>query len=309
MKTILRNYQGPEDFIKIRDFLKDAYYSFGKPLNWGLERWNWGRFHPCMFEGDSTARKSHIDHFENAVRIWEQAGQIVALLNTEWREANGEFWVQRVPSAAVLLDEILAEAERYMANPADGKLLLDIYDHDTQLLAAAEKRGYQRPEDCGYWSEIDIEAEQIPLLPPGFSIHSMAEAESRLDLRCKAQGLGFNHPDPAEWSTPEEYALVQTAPDYHAEQDLYVLAPDGQYASVCIVWYDDKNRFGVYEPVCTPPDFRRMGLGRAVIQEGLNRLYRLGARKAYVGSGQDFYSAIGFRRNYISRQWTKQLSI
>jgi ribosomal protein S18 acetylase RimI-like enzyme len=118
-------------------------------------------------------------------------------------------------------------------------------------------------------------------------------------------GRGFNHEDPREWSSPEEYALVQTAPDYRRENDIVVEGPDGRYRSLCIIWYDDLNHFGVFEPVCTHPDFRRLGLGCAVVREGLNRLHRLGARKAYVGSGQDFYAAIGFKRLHVSRNWSK----
>jgi len=150
-----------------------------------------------------------------------------------------------------------------------------------------------------------IDAESDPAPGNGFAIRSMADPGSRLDLRCKAMGLGFDHVDPREWCAPEEYLRVQSAPDYRPELDLMAEAPGGDYAGICIAWYDDANRFGVLEPVCTVPEYRRRGIGRAVIREALNRLYRLGARKAYVGSGQDFYAAIGFDRRYVSRVWRK----
>jgi GNAT superfamily N-acetyltransferase len=300
----MRAYEGSCDFLKVRDFLKTSYYSFGKPTNWGLERWNWGRYHPLVFCGD---RAAHIRHFEDSIRIWEKtSGEIIAILNTENPEPNGEAWIQRLPEADPLLGEILARAEGSMAEPGSGILRVEVYDHDLALTKAVEGRGYARGEWTNHWSEILIDGEVEPALEPGFRIRSMADPGSRIDLRCEAMGRGFNHPDPADWSTPEEFLLVQSAPDYPRDRDLVVEAPDGEYVSLCIAWYDDYNRFGVFEPVCTHPDYRRRGFGKAVIREGLNRLYRLGARKAYVGSGQEFYAAIGFTTRYPSHTWVKK---
>ncbi len=303
MRATMRTYNAPADFFRVRDFLQTAFFAFGRPVNWGLERWNWGRYHPSMWKGDREANRRH---FEDSVRIWEDgAGRILAVLNTEQPKPNGEAWIQRLPEADLLLDGILSEAERSLADPADGMLRLEAYDHDEALVAALAARGYARPEKSGRFSEIAIAGAERPLLGPGFRLRSMADSGSRLDLRCEALGRGFNHVDPAEWSTPEEYALTQAAPDYHPELDLVVETPDGGYASGCIVWHDARNHFGVFEPVCTVPEHRRKGLGRAVIREGLNRLLALGARGAYVGSGQDFYAAIGFDRRHVCRQWTK----
>jgi hypothetical protein len=303
MKARMRAYSGPDDFFRIRDFLKTAYTSFGKPTNWGLERWNWGRYHPLVFTGDWDA---HIRYFENSISMWEDTGgRILAVLNTERPAPSAEAYIQRVPEADALLDDILARAEATLADPASGKLSVDIYDHDAALIAAAGRRGYVRQNWTSYWSEMEINGEEAPALEPGFFIMSMADPRARLDLRGKAMGLGFDHPDPSDWCTPGEYGQVQKAPDYRPENDLVVVAPDGEYVSLCIVWYDDWNRFGVFEPVCTHPNFRRRGMGRAVIREGLNRLYRLGARKAYVGSGQEFYAAIGFKRLYPGSFWQK----
>lgn len=46
-----------------------------------------------------------------------------------------------------------------------------------------------------------------------------------------------------------------------------------------------------------------MGLGHAVIYEAVKRIEKEGALKVYVGSGQDFYVAIGFERKYKSNIW------
>jgi mycothiol synthase len=49
-----------------------------------------------------------------------------------------------------------------------------------------------------------------------------------------------------------------------------------------MVWLDEENKLGHYEPVGTNPEFRRMGLSKAVLWEGLRRLKARGATEATV---------------------------
>jgi predicted N-acetyltransferase YhbS len=60
------------------------------------------------------------------------------------------------------------------------------------------------------------------------------------------------------------------------------------------MWYDQDTEYALVEPVATNPDYRRQGLGRAAVMEGIKRCGKLGAKQAYVGSGQQFYYQIGF---------------
>ena len=117
---------------------------------------------------------------------------------------------------------------------------------------------------------------------------------------------GPSHTDPSEWPSAFSYEELQKAPDYHKDQDLYIVGPDGKYVSCCIVWYDGKNKMGILEPVGTHPDFRRKGFGREVVMEGIRRAAAFGAEKVCVGSGQQFYEAIGFQKKYVSYAWTRQ---
>ena len=49
---------------------------------------------------------------------------------------------------------------------------------------------------------------------------------------------------------------------------------------MCIVWLDSDNKAGLFEPVACLPDYRRRGLSRAMVVEGLRRLKALGAESA-----------------------------
>jgi predicted N-acetyltransferase YhbS len=132
----------------------------------------------------------------------------------------------------------------------------------------------------------------------------MAE-KNDIEGRREVLGRGFDHTDPAEWASASTYREMQKAPDYRKDLDLYVVAPNGQYASFCVAWYDDLNKMGVFEPVGTHPDYRRMGLGTAVVLEGIRRLAVLGAEMALVGSAMPFYMAVGFEAQRPFHFWSK----
>jgi predicted N-acetyltransferase YhbS len=216
----------------------------------------------------------------------------------------GEAFFQRNPDYEFLLDEMLDYAETTFKY--DGKLRFSIYDQDVALQAVAQKRGYQKHvewdgDDSAFTITGDLPE---PKLPDGFKLQSMAD-DNNLALRAKAFGLGFNHPDPKDWPSAATYAELQRAPDYRKDLDLSVVSPDDEHVSFCIVWYDARNRIGILEPVGTHPDYRLRGLGRAVVTEGIRRAAALGATEVWVGSGQEFYLAIGFEKRFVSYTWQK----
>ena len=88
------------------------------------------------------------------------------------------------------------------------------------------------------------------------------------------------------------YKGLITAPDYSEKLDFCVIDGEGKIAAFTTVWFDDYNKIGIIEPAGTILKYRRMGLGKAVIYEGANKLKELGATKLHVGSCQDFYKAI-----------------
>jgi ribosomal protein S18 acetylase RimI-like enzyme len=304
MTVTFRPYKPATDFDRVRNFLSETCQAFGRPLNWRIERWNWARYHPSMFAGDA---RRNIALWESAVGIWEYAvREIVGVVHVE-APRYGEAYFQRHPAHDSLLPKMVDYAEARLVDTVQSQLRIHAFDHDEPLKAVLRTRGYQQasgqPE---YDSELVIGEAPIVRLPPGYTVRSMAEGGDPV-RRCKVQGLGFDHQDPAEWMTVADYEQVQQAPDYRADLDLFVTGPDGEYLSCCIVWYDGRNRLGIFEPVCTHAGYRRRGFGRAVMVEGIRRVAALGAERVQVGSGQPFYEALGFQRVYTSFWWKKEL--
>lgn len=75
------------------------------------------------------------------------------------------------------------------------------------------------------------------------------------------------------------------------------------------MWYDQEAGFAVIEPVATDPDYRKMGLGKAAVLEGIRRTGELGAKTALVGSSQQFYYSIGLRPFSTATIWRKSKKI
>ncbi len=318
-KTKSRKYEHEKDFLPIRDFLANTYRAFERPLNWRIERWNYARYFVAPYLGvydhdaAPTVEESlqAIQVWEDAIRVWEnRAGEIVGVLNIEhpaaWHPGFGEAFFQRHPRYLHLLTDMLEYAEAHLVNPRDMQLHTYVYEHDEQLQSLLQARGYQKDtQDVGWDSELIVrESLPAPKPPEGFVIQSMTD-ENDIEARREIFGRGFNHPDPAEWPSRFTYEELQRAPDYRKDLDLYVVAPGGEHVACCIAWYDSVNRIGTLEPVSVHPDFRRRGLGRDVVLEGIRRTAALSARKIVVGSGQPFYERIGFKRQYVSYRWAK----
>jgi predicted N-acetyltransferase YhbS len=75
---------------------------------------------------------------------------------------------------------------------------------------------------------------------------------------------------------------------------ILVVAPNGDYAAHCGMWCIPGSEYAYVEPVFTLPEYRKLGLGKAAVLEGVNRCGKLGAKHAYVLSSQQFYYNIGF---------------
>jgi predicted N-acetyltransferase YhbS len=148
--------------------------------------------------------------------------------------------------------------------------------------------------------------EEFPpiLLPAGFHLKSLADENDLVKVH-RVLWRGFNHPGEPPADGLDDRVQMQQAPSFDKALQIVAVAPTGDFVAYCGTWYEAVNRIAYVEPVATDPDYRRMGLGKAAVLEGLRRCASLGATLAYVGSDELFYRAIGFRRIFTSQCWRK----
>jgi GNAT superfamily N-acetyltransferase len=279
------------------DFLTATYRHETAGGNWIEPRWEYMHYHPHL--DDRSLHK---------IGIWEDSGRIVAVANYEDKPGTAFFQLRQ--GYEHLKPEMLAYSEAHLSEELSGsgrKLRLAINDFDLELQALAVERGYVKNEQKPEWeSRFDI-TEPFPNIevPTGFKIKSLAD-EFNLRKVHRVMWRGFNHPGEPPEEGIEWRRRKLSAPSLRNDLTVVVEAPDGNFASFCGMWYDSTHRFAFVEPVATDPDYRRMGLGKAAVLEGIRRCKELGATVAYVGSGQPFYEALGFRKTFAAFFWVRE---
>lgn len=302
MTIHFRHYKGSEDYNRIDAFLIKHYQPDNKDGNWVEPTWEYMHGHPAL---DSSSL--------GKIGIWEDAGEIVAVVHYEG--GPGEAFFQFHPGYKHLQKEMLKYAEANLTGTSkkSGRkyLYAFINDKDEDLIALAKSRGYAIHADgLRPTYQFDIPNPFPPIqLPDGFHLTSLADEPDWAKVH-RALWRGFDHGDDVPMNEEEFESRRKMFDTPKARRDLKIAvkAPDGNFVSFCGMFYEPTHKYAYVEPVATDPDFRRMGLGKAAVLEGIRRCGALGATVAYVGSDQEFYKAIGFKKVYNSECWLKYFS-
>jgi len=285
------------DFKLVSDFLIVNYQPGNQDGNWLQPAWEYMHTHPALDES-SLER----------IGIWESAGDIAAVVHYE--SSLGEAFFQMRPGYIELKPAMLEHAENYLrAETERGKRRLQVYvnDYDQEFEALVKSRGYEICRHCARPISRFTTTDPISVidLPEGFRVKSLAD-DNNLRKIHRVLWRGFDH----DGEPPEEgiadRVKMQSGPNYRKDITIVVEEPAGDFVSFCGMWYEPVNRTAYVEPVATDPDFRRMGLGRAAVEEGIRRCLKLGAREVFVGSDMAFYQAIGFTKLFDANCWVKE---
>jgi ribosomal protein S18 acetylase RimI-like enzyme len=275
----------------------------------GRREWSWQvyRFDYWRWHGVANLDQGPL---EEKVFLWETApGELAAVLNAE---GLGQAYLQVHPDfrSRALEEAMLAVAEeRLDVRDDQGRRKLYVWAHRDDPLRpeVLQARGYSRIEWLEFQRRRTLSGE-IPDVPiaPGYTVRALGDDE--LPARSWLSWKAF-HPDEPDqdYEGWQWYRNVQRAPLYRRDLDLVAVAPDGELASFCTIWFDDANRTAAFEPVGTHPAHQRRGLGKAVMTEGLRRIQRLGADLAFVGSYEPaahaLYASVGFTEYDLAEPW------
>lgn len=296
MRVERRPCAGAVDCPAISDFLTSLYQPDNRDGNWFQPVWEYAYTH-AMFDEASISR----------IGIWEDGGVIVGVALYESR--LGEAFLQTHPAYTYLKSEMLTYAEQNLVGVNDqGRRYLKVYvnDFDRFLECLVRSRGYARePASDRPMSQFVI-PDPFPdiRLPAGFRLQSLADENDLVKIH-RVLWRGFNHPGEPPAEGIEERRHMQSGPNFRKDLTIVAVTLDGAFVAFAGLWFDQVNRLGYVEPVATDPDYRRRGLGTAVVLEGIRRCGELGATVAYVGSDLPFYRALGFRKLYTANCWVK----
>ena len=298
-----------QDFIRIRDFLKQSMQKNPSQKNWLIDRWNFCRYFSQVMHGT-------FDTWPETVGIWEdENNNIVAVVNSEGeiinRKAGNAFFQlanRDFPDDFIIELIDFAESNLSLTTEEGTFINFTINEDALQIKRLLKERNYtllnwKEPMSCMHVTScLKVE------LPEGFRIAESSEVSDYHIGFAHGRAFGYYKNDVPDDDDAERcYRSLRNAPDYRPELDLSILDQNGEVASFTTVWYDDLNKIGILEPVGTIPKYRKMGLGKAVVYEGINRVMKMGAERIFVGSDQLFYISIGYKVIYYNEIWQKKL--
>lgn len=270
------------------------------------------------------------------VRLWtDGTGQLVAYAQTwipkqseQSTSADGFLWFRVHPTvrgrelepAILAWGEVrISEVGRSRHLPA--RLRSGCRDSQGDRILLLQNCGFVY-ERCFLRMERSlIEPIPMPQFPADFTLsHSQGrqDIEARLDLYNQAFSDHWNfYP-----TTIEERTHKETGENYRPELELLAIAPEGSYAAFCFCKIDreDNAQRGCLEGwigvLGTRREFRRRGLGRAMLLAGLQKLRSAGMEVAKLGVdtenvnlAQGLYESVGFQRVYANLAYVKEVEI
>jgi len=146
---------------------------------------------------------------------------------------------------------------------------------------------------CDLKSKKDV-AKGAP--PPGYSLRPLAGAAEAGAYVALHQAVF----ESKNMTLPWRLRILQQ-PDYHPELDLVIEAPGGGLAAFCIGWLSPDRLTGQIEPLGVAREYRRLNLGRLLLEECLRRIGTLGAEQVLVvtdnfrGPAVRLYQSAGFQ--------------
>lgn len=242
------------------------------------------------------------------IHLWfDEKQQLVA-----WAALQTPFWtidyVIHPEHESNLHQEILAWADQraqetqttIYERPAWFVMVFSGQEHRIRGL---ENAGFECQPEIGddSWSKVLMRRSlRLPIKKfepqSGFTIRSLA-GESEVEKYVELHQSVFESKNmTVEWRT-----RTLQHPAYRPELDIVIESPDKRLAVFCICWFDEKSMTGQVEPLGSHKDFRRYGLGRAALSEGLCRLQALGAQSIlvetdnYRNAAFKLYESYGFK--------------
>lgn len=295
LSTYPRQTDYIEDFFRISDLLFRVDQTRERPVLIDWSFWEW-----------STAMDTYKAEDLARMGLWEDGDRLVAATVIEDHMGAASLCVD--PDYMHLRPSMVTYLLEHMAREGKVSLIIEDGDHELQQLALGQGLRPTQNRESTAVLEITDGAVRYTL-PEGYRIVDFAKD---FDVRKYNRVLwkGFDHE--SEGPAPEDEESLQwrigciSSPHVNRSLLIAVVAPDGEYAVHCGMWYRGGD-LAIVEPVATAPEHRRKGLGRAAVLEAVRRSGEMGAKRAVVVSTQQFYYSMGFCPTGNGTFWEKRV--
>jgi mycothiol synthase len=242
------------------------------------------------------------------IRLWhDEAGGLIgyAILGEdpalEWQVSPEHEWAGVESEAMRWAETRLAELRDRDPKAWGGCMVAGSRQDNVQRIAFLERHGFCYSGDFAEVNMLRSLADPIPdiALPAGYQVRAVSGTEEA------SQRAAAQHEVWQPWTvgnvTEDDYARFMRLPGYNRELDVVALTPEGDIAAYVNGWLDPANKIGDFGPVGALPAYRRLGLTRAVLLEGLRRMRLHGMERVCVSTthtntaAQGLYQSVGFK--------------
>lgn len=301
--TTSRALRTDDDWWRIRDFILDMYAITPTGFIWENRRWEGWRFH--------RERPVPVRRLREVIRIWESDGRIVGVAHPEGR---GDVHLQVHPNFRHLESDMYAWAEDRLSFPTrdeTGRTITTFaFDYDSPRRRLLVEQGWEQLDSGGMTRRLRLGDQYLQPAPEidGYELRSTRSGDRDVAQRmADVINAGFG----TDVHTASAIDTFMTnSPTFNHDLNLVAEIADGTFVAHVGGTYDERNRRGIVEPVCTDPGHRRHGLARALVFDVLSRFKGLGATDVVVDTGDDdaaneFYESVGFTEAYHGNVWRK----
>lgn len=277
----VRSYEGLQDLYAMLDLL-----SAGAKANNGAHYVHRGDLQWWLFYTDTPE-----EIWRKTIRLWFEDNCLLGWASLAEPEQAFDVFVAPHMRGSSLEADMLAWAAENMSSLETIQNMW-VAEEDEIRIRWMEENGFTRDQHQTVYFRRSLSGPlQGPPLPEGYSIRSSrGEEDARLRAACSHAAFGSTMPFEQYWL--RTLRLTQS-PVYVPEHELFVIAPNGQVASYCIIWTDEQTKVGHFEPVGTHPDFQRKGLGRCLLFDAFRRLKAEGMNEADLCTNHDNLPAVG----------------
>jgi predicted N-acetyltransferase YhbS len=289
MKISVKHYPSIricDDFFEVIRFLK-KHGAKGFNKNWHWARWEWLLGHLSL---DQSTLPS--------IGIFTDNDEIVGIVTHDMRNPA---YIILNPQYHFLKPEMVDYAASELSHNGISEIFVD--EKDEELISIVKEKGYSLTENNECVLAIDCSQKLSFHLESNFCFTDY-ETDKNLKEYVKVIHKGFeNKGEPAQLSESD----LPERPHYNPKLALFIAAENGEYAAHCGTWYTPDTEVCYVEPVATIPEYRKQGLGKAVVCESINRCRSIGAKTALVISNQQFYYRVGLQKYSVHRRWEKKI--
>ena len=272
-----RNYK-KNDYDALIDFLVQLSNEDMNHINW-----NWARFE-WMIEHPDTDKL-----FLEKIGLWWEKGNIVGAAIYDMY--LGEAFCGTLKTHMDILPEILDYAYRIFKD--ENGLGIAIRNEDLKAIEKAIDLGFEKVNQTENVMMLGLDNIIPSRIPADIVIREYNPAENPREFAWLLW-QGFDHGnDQAEFESKDSQKQQLRK---HLDKRLSLSAVDssGNIVGYVCLWHSPETDYAYVEPVCTIPEFRNMGISKALLTEAFSRANKLGAKKAIVISDMDFYKKLGF---------------